>query len=105
MEGSAKDDVADGYRKIAFGGVNDAVKLLFYEDAGSCRVKNLDLFCVSEIRRIKGGGMEITFYDRLQALDRLREMADTDSGGSDFLQALERGAAALARSGEAEPCS
>ena len=33
-----------------------------------------DLFNVSEIKRVKGGGVEIKFFDRQKALEKLEEL-------------------------------
>ena len=54
----------EGFRRLAFGGIHDAVRLLFCEDVNPRTLKNMDLFAVSEIRRPKNGGMEIRFFDR-----------------------------------------
>ena len=44
--------------------------------------------------------MEIKFFDRLQALERLERSEQGEGGGmSPFYQALEQGAQALERSG------
>lgn len=51
----------EGFRRLAFGGIHDAVRLLFCEDVNPRTLKNMDLFAVSEIRRPKNGGMEIRF--------------------------------------------
>ena len=61
-------------------------------------IEKLDLFNVSEIKRPKGGGLEIKFFDRLKALERL----DKISGGeehsqSSFIQALSEGAKNLSQ--------
>lgn len=52
---------------------------------------------VSDIKRPKGGGLEVKFFDRLKALDRLCELSNAASAGenSDFLSALDRSARAL----------
>ena len=51
----------EGFRRLAFGGIHDAVRLLFCEDVNPRTLKNMDLFAVSEIRRPKNGGMEFGF--------------------------------------------
>ena len=56
----------EGFRRLAFGGIHDAVRLLFCEDVNPRTLKNMDLFAVSEIRRPKNGGMEIRFFDRIE---------------------------------------
>ncbi|MCD7723306.1 MAG: hypothetical protein LUH82_05090 [Clostridiales bacterium] len=87
-------EVQNGLRALAFGDVKDAVLLLFAgEDEISKRLDELNLYNVSEIKRPKGGGMEIKFFDRIKALEKLRE-TDAASGGEPlgFYRALEAGA-------------
>jgi len=56
----------------------------------------MDLFNISEIKRKKGGDIEIKFFDRLKALEALYEMSEpTGSSDSAFYSAIEKGAAAL----------
>ena len=95
-----------GYERLAFGGVADAVKLLLNDTPDIESIEGMDLFCVSEIKRIKGGGMEIKFFDRLKALEHLESLGITDnSEQSPFYRALEQGVRSLnwnAVSGEKE---
>ena len=77
-----------GYERIAFGGVNDAVRLLFEDDPDPESLRNLDLYNVAEIRRVKGGGVEIRFYDRMKALECLRELEEKGAGSSPLYLAL-----------------
>ena len=83
-----------GLRRIAFGSVADAIKLL---DGGTADAEALDLFMVSDIKMPKGGGMEIKFFDRLKALEELAALeSDSQSGGSlEFYRALENSAKIL----------
>ena len=74
----------EGFRQLAFGDIRDAVAL-----------RKMNLFAVSEIRRPKGGGMEIRFFDRLEALRLLSELESADGGADGLLRAIEAGAAAL----------
>ena len=78
-------EVTEGYRRLAFGSVADAIRL------------------VSDIKCPKSGGIEVKFFDRLKALDRLCELSNAASVGEspDFLTALERSARAL-RGGDDE---
>lgn len=85
----------EGFRQLAFGDIRDAVKLLFCEKLNSRTLRNMNLFAVSEIRRPKGGGMEIRFFDRIEALRLLSELESADSGADGLLRAIEAGAAAL----------
>lgn len=89
-----------GLARLAFGGVNDAVNLILREGGVSAEeLAGLDLFAISEIKQVKGGGFEIKFFDRLKALElmlgygqKLQGQPQADS----FYQALEKGAAAVA---------
>ena len=88
-------EVVDGYRRLAFGDIQSAVKLLYESDEDVlANLSSYDLFNVSEIKRAKGGGMEIKFFDRLKALERLNELAQKSEKkltGSIF-EALEESA-------------
>lgn len=91
-------DVTEGLRRLAFGEIQDAVTLLFESEENILSsLPRLDLFNVSEIKRQKGGGMEIKFFDRLKALERLRDVLDADSGQKavSFYDALEKSAAGI----------
>lgn len=91
-------DVTEGLRRLAFGEIQDAVTLLFESDENILSsLPRLDLFNVSEIKRQKGGGMEIKFFDRLKALERLGDVLDADSGQKavSFYDALEKSAAGI----------
>lgn len=94
--------VRAGYERLAFGGVADAIRLLFLEEAPDLPALDaMELSCIAEIKRPKGGGMEIKFYDRLKALERLQQMqTESRNEGGPFYEALERGAKALAEQGE-----
>ena len=91
-----------GYRRLAFGSVADAVRLLQQTDQDAPPDPDtLDLFTVSEIKRPKGGGLEIKFFDRQKALDRLAELQETaEDCALPFYKALERSAAALGKNGD-----
>jgi len=66
--------VMSGLRKLAFGRNNDAVYLVFAEDLPPADIiRGLDLFNVSEMKRVKGGGVEVKFFDRQKALERMFE--------------------------------
>ena len=42
-------------------------------------IERLDLFNVSEIKRVKGGGVEVRLFDRLKALEKLAELENSCS--------------------------
>lgn len=69
------DSVKAGLKRLAFGSCNDAVVLAFAEELPPPDIiSSLDLFNVSEIKRVKGGGVEIKLFDRLKALEKLHEI-------------------------------
>ena len=79
-------------------GVADAVSLMLCDELpNKATLETLDLSMVSDIKRPKGGGLEIKFFDRLKALDRLCEISSAvqSKSSSDFLSALENSAKAL----------
>ena len=75
--------------------------LLNSETLSDRRIKKLDLFNVSSIKRSGSCVSEIKLYDRLKAIDRLLEMNRAESGGAEgFIEALSRSAAAGEDDGE-----
>lgn len=85
-----------GFQRLAFGSCSDAVKLILSVGSdNSPDTDNLDLFNVSEIKFTCGKGMEIKFFDRLKALEKLAEVSESvkESSAVSFYEALERSAA------------
>lgn len=75
---SAHALVRAGLERLAFGSGNDAAVLVFSEEIPTpAQLAQLDLFNVSELKRIKGGGVEIKLFDRQKALEKLFEYANT----------------------------
>lgn len=99
-EKSLNEIVEEGYKKIAFGDITDAVKLVFAEDYPQ-NLSKLNLFTISELKRAKGGGLEVKFFDRLKALECLSQL---DSGSEkvdlSFYQALEKSSKLIGKSGD-----
>ena len=85
---NAKQKAYAGYERIAFGSVNDAVMLLFEGDSFMADTDGYDLFNVAEIKRPKEGALEIKFFDRLRALEKLEQYGQDSSGTSDFYNAI-----------------
>ena len=80
-----------GFRRLAFGSAADAVKLIFAENLTDEQIESLDLFNVSDIKRPKGGGIEIKFFDRQKALEALSELSGNNSDSAlPFYRALEK---------------
>lgn len=64
----------------------------------------MELFNIAEIKRPKGGGIEIKFFDRLKALERLADMTADEATDSalPFYRALENSANAIRKSDAGE---
>ncbi len=84
------DKVRKGLEQLAFGKVNDAVRLVFAEEIPSQTVlSRMNLFNVSSIKRVKGGGVEVQFFDRQKALERLYDYAHAGQNGDTAESLLE----------------
>lgn len=93
-ESGLENAVIAGLSRIAFGSIGDCVRLL--QEGDEAPVEQLDLFSVSEIRRGKDGGMELRLYSRMEALQKLMELAKSQGGQGALEQvyaALTQGAA------------
>ncbi len=80
-------NISAGLKRLAFGSCKDAVYLVFADELPPPQViEGLDLFNVSEIKRVKGGGVEVKLFDRLKALEKLFELetafSDRDKAAS-----------------------
>ncbi len=81
--------VRSGYERLAFGNVSDAVRLLFSADPLSENLHQSDFFNIAEIKRLKDGAMEIKFFDRIKALEKLQfSVSEQQHSASDFYNAL-----------------
>ena len=77
---SGTGSILAGLRRLAFGSSTDAVKLAFSDELPPPDIiGSLDLFNVSEIKRVKGGGVEIQLFDRMKALEKLFELENSFS--------------------------
>ncbi len=96
-EKKAVGSVEKGLLRLAFGSVADAMKLMMCENSMTAEeIERLDLFNVSEIKRPKGGGLEIKFFDRIKALERLEKLGGGEENTqSSFIKALSDGAKML----------
>ena len=91
-----KKDVVSDLAQLAFGGCNDAVKLLYMEPDDLSGLDDLDLRHISELKRSAAGGVEIKFTSRLELLQLLTNLLESDSGMAEsFVSALDSAAAAL----------
>ena len=84
--------VRAGLKRLAFGSCRDAVTLAFAEELPPAEIiGKLVLYNVSEIKRDKGGGVEIKLFDRLKALEKLYELEMAQDGrntAADLIEAL-----------------
>lgn len=87
-----------GYQRLAFGGIGDAISLLYRDSLTEDELREIDLFAVSEIKRPKDGALEIKFFDRLKALEKLENKAETASAANLF-DAIGEGAEAVGSGG------
>lgn len=83
---------AAGYYRMAFGGVSDALRLLYTERPTEKELSEMDLFMISEIKKPKDGMLEIKFFDRLKALEKLGSQHDEIVGAAGLFDAIGRGA-------------
>lgn len=92
-----KTDVITGYYRLAFGCYTDPISLVFKEEVTGEDLQKMDLYNIAEIKRKRGGEIEIKFFDRLKALEHLEEIAsDSEKGAAlSLYNAIEKGAAAL----------
>ncbi|MDO4742562.1 MAG: terminase small subunit [bacterium] len=93
-----RESVLNGLKRIAFGSVADAVRLIMGDEDAKENPEKLDLFCVSEIKVQKGGGVEIKFFDRIKALEKINEFSVSVNVGKDnpFISAIEQGVQLIA---------
>jgi len=83
-------NVSAGLKRLAFGNCSDAVYLVFADELPpSSVISGLDLFNVSEIKRVKGGGVEVKLFDRQKALEKLFEFENSYSDRSSAESLIE----------------
>ncbi len=92
---TAKDLAFFGFQRLAFGSIADAVSLLYMDKPDVEQLKSMDLFSISEIKRPKDGAVEIKFFDRFKALEKLSGDRDDESGATPIYDAIIKGAVAL----------
>ncbi|HCA04687.1 MAG TPA: hypothetical protein DEO32_02185 [Ruminococcaceae bacterium] len=84
-----------GYQRLAFGNISDAVSLLYLENPSAEQLEKMDLFMISEIKKPKDGMIEIKFFDRLKALEKLENTSSSGDGVKDLFDAIGQGAKAV----------
>lgn len=86
-----------GYQRLAFGNISDAVSLLYMENPSQADLGTMDLFLVSEIKRPKDGSMEIKFFDRLKALEKLEKNNIAENDAKSLFEAISESAKTVGR--------
>lgn len=82
-----------GYERLAFGSIADCIQLLYMENPDMQTLEGMDLYMISEIKKPKDGAMEIKFFDRIKALEKLSEAQQNSADNSlPFYKALENSA-------------
>lgn len=90
------DCTTAGYKRLAYGCNSDAFWLLFCGEPTKKEIEKMDFFGVSEIKRPKGGGLEIKFFDRFKALERLEKQNEKENANAvSFYDAIEKSAEAI----------
>ena len=84
-----KRDVSRRLAELAFGRVNDCVKLALEEDPA---LETLDLCLLSEVKRSEKGTVEVKLIDRLKVLEQLAAVVGEDGTEMEgLLEALRGG--------------
>ena len=86
-----------GLYRLAYGGVSDALTLIYREDLSDRELSALDLTNVSEIKKTDKG-IEVKFCDRIKAIGALSQISGTqttEGEGSGLLDAIRMSARAL----------
>ena len=82
-----KEDVLRGLGQLAFGRVNDCVKLALEDGT---RLDELDLTLLSEVKKTEKGLVEVKLVDRLKVLELLAQVGgDEQNGAEEFLKAMQ----------------
>lgn len=79
---------------------SDAVRLVYRDQISDEEIRRMNLSGVAEIKRTKDKSVEIKFFDRIKALDKLGELCDTVSdspSAGGLLEAMRLSAQALNR--------
>lgn len=90
-----------GYERLAFGGISDAIRILYSDGMSRNELDGMDLFNIAEIKRPREGAMEIKFFDRLRALEKIEQAQNSEEKGElPFYKALRESAEVFNRSSE-----
>jgi len=97
MRSVYEDAAVCGLFRLAYGGVSDALKLVYRDHLSERELSALDLMNVSEIKKTDKG-IEVKFCDRIKAVGALSEILRSqmkEGEGSGLLDAIMLSAQAL----------
>lgn len=86
------DGVKIGLKRLAFGEINDIMEVVLSEEPiGLNKLFKMNFYNISEVKKVKGGGIEVKIFDRQKAMEKLLEIyksEDNKTGAEEFLNAL-----------------
>ncbi len=100
-----EDTAVCGLYRLAFSKPGDALKLLYCENPTGEELDALDLNSIAEIKRTKDKSVEIKFFDRIKAIDKLTELlhsAGEESTGGGLIEAMRLSAQTLGKIAQSE---
>ncbi|MBQ8378175.1 MAG: terminase small subunit [Oscillospiraceae bacterium] len=93
---SDEDAVKCGLSRLAFGEINDIMEVLLSDEPiGLHRLFKMNFFQISEVKKVKGGGIEVKLFDRQKAMEKLLEIIEKSKSradADDFFDALKTSA-------------
>ena len=93
---SDEDAVKCGLSRLAFGEINDIMEVLLSDEPiGLNRLFKMNFFQISEVKKVKGGGIEVKLFDRQKAMEKLLEIIEKSKSradADDFFDALKTSA-------------
>lgn len=91
-----EDGIKSGLMRLAFGQANDIMEVVLSDEPiGLNRLYRMNFFNVSEVKKVKGGGLEVKLFDRQKAMEKLFEIYQSENnktGAEEFLTALSMSA-------------
>lgn len=100
-----EETALSGLYRLSFAKTGDALRLLYHEDPSDRELDELDLSSVAEIKRTKDKSMEIKFFDRIKAAEKLQEALNSSgelNSAGGLIEAMRLSAQALSCRARAE---
>lgn len=81
-----------GLKRLAFGEINDIMEVVLSDEPiGLRRLFQMNFYNISEVKKVKGGGLEVKIFDRQKAMEKLLEIyqnEENQTGAEEFFKAL-----------------